>query len=188
MEKSRQKHRKVTSHDSLGLTNLWVLLIIVIRILSAGAILIHPFWGIILYWICDSRDWYILHRFAGYTNQNYHYVDKPLDFVGLLCMYIVAYQKGLGVILGILLLYRLIGYVIFLIFHKRWMFVLFPNFFEMAFVWFVVLPSVGVPISWIAAHTTIGLIGLFILKIGIEIHLHVYQPIYFHHLLKLQKK
>lgn len=184
MEKSRQKHKKVKHRHplhhvpvgALQLSNPWVLCVIIIRILSACAILIHPLWGIIIYWICDSKDNYVLTKFVGYTNGMYHQLDKPLDWVGLMCMYVVGYRQGLGMMLGILLFYRLLGYILYVITQKRWMFVLFPNFFEMVFVWFIVLPSAGISSLWLSAHMITGLSILFFVKMGIELFLHVYQP------------
>lgn len=196
MEASRRNHRPVKLRHplhpvavrALKLNNPWVLFVIIVRIFSAFTILVHPWWGMLIYWICDSKDNYILRRFASYTNGMYHQLDKPLDWVGLVCMYIVGYRQGLGMILGILLLYRLIGYVLYLITQKRWTFVIFPNIFEMVFVWFIVLPSAGIPVSWIYTHTRIGLFFLCIMRIAIELHLHVYQPSRYLRIYERQKK
>ncbi len=184
MERSRQNHSKVRRQhplhhvraSKLQLGNPWVIFVIIFRILSACAILIHPWWGTLFYWICDSRDNYILTKFVGYTNGMYHQLDKQLDLVGLFCMYVVGYSRGFGVVLGWLLIYRLFGYFLYLKTCNRLIFVLFPNMFEMVFVWYVVLPSAGVSPYWLTTHTVLGLSILFIIKIGIELFLHVYQP------------
>ncbi len=184
MERSRQNHSKVKHQhplhhvkaSKLQLGNPWVVCVIIVRMLSAFAIIIHPWWGTLVYWFCDSKDNYILTKFVGYTNGMYHQLDKQLDLVGFFCMYVVGYSRGFGVVLGWLLVYRLLGYLLYLKIHKRWMFVLFPNMFEMVFVWYIVFPSAGVSFFWLTTHTLLGLSVLFVIKIGIELFIHVYQP------------
>jgi|SRR3989339_679294 len=187
MERPRQSYKKVkrlhplhhVAVDKLQLGNPWVVFVIIVRILSSFAIIISPWWGILIFWFCDSKDNYILTKFVRYTNGMYHQLDKQLDLVGFFCMYVVGYFRGFGVVLGWILIYRFIGYFLYLKTHKRWIFVLFPNMFEMVFFWYVVLPYAGMSSFWLTTHTLLGLSVLFVIKIGIELFIHVYQPYHF---------
>ncbi|MFZ5844920.1 MAG: hypothetical protein ACOY0S_00435, partial [Patescibacteria group bacterium] len=74
------------------MTNSWrrslVLVVILARILAAAYILVNPFWGTVLTLAFDWLDAYLLIHHAGFSRREYHWLDKNLDWIGYLAMFI----------------------------------------------------------------------------------------------------
>jgi hypothetical protein len=183
MEKSRQNHRKINHHTYfhgvplrvLHLEHPWVLLVIVFRAAAAIYIFINPVWGFI--WTClfDFLDWQILKRGMHYTAGMYQQLDKPLDWIGYAVEYVVGFSLGFGVLLTMLLIHRFIGQVLYAKTNRRIWFIVFPNLFEIAFLWYIVLPYAGVVID---AHKE-WLWYLIGIKIIQEMIVHIITPKYY---------
>lgn len=124
---------------SLRLTHPLVLTVIVVRTLAALYILVDPFWGLIATLAFDYFDSYILLHKMNYTRVMYHMVDKPLDMVTYMVELFVAWQYGLFFPMALLFAYRSIGQIIFSYRHDTRIFIPFPNFFEVAFFWFIAM-------------------------------------------------
>lgn len=171
--------------DSMGMQifhkshfRLWyVWVVIFVRFLTGVYILINPLAGLVSMFIADYFDAYFLKHLAKMSWVEYHRLDKYLDWTNYIFMIIVAFQYGYGSTLIGWLLFRLIGQLIFLKTRKAYIFLVFPNFFEFAFLWYVVVVGIlkfdgaGIP-------TWIWLTSLFILKELQEIWLHFIWPRY----------
>lgn len=160
METSRQNHRSLKNYPylravswrSLHLTNPWVLGVIAIRVAAALYMLKDPLWGFIWTGVFDLLDWQILKRNTPYTAGMYQELDKPLDWVGYIVEYYIAWSLGFGAVSTILFAHRFIGQLLYNKTNNRIWFILFPSLFEVAFFWYVVLPYAGISPAVLAEH------------------------------------
>jgi hypothetical protein len=154
-----------------------VWLVIFTRILFALYILINPLWGFIWTTVFDHFDSYILKHKEGMSWWEYHMLDKYLDWVSYITMLIAGFQYGVIYILVALLAFRLVGQLMFMRTRKTIYFLLFPNLYEMAFLWFVLVQKVlfydGGGLS-----QSVWLFILFIVKETQEAWLHFIWPNY----------
>lgn len=137
------------------------------RLLIALYIFVNPLWGVILSMIADWVDSQILIHGIGITRAQYQLWDKNVDWFAYVVELTVAASYGVYLPFFLLLFWRFIGQFMFLRTHKRWMFVLFPNFFEVIFLWFILFYP-DRPLGW--------LIAIVIGKQLHEIGLHVLLP------------
>lgn len=98
--------------------------------------LFNPFWGIVVSMILDMLDWYIL-SFAGLKVQQYHDIDKPLDYLQYIFLIPSVFNTSIFEAYIILLAWRTIGQIIFSKSNSHKIFILFPNIAEyLAFLYF----------------------------------------------------
>jgi len=152
----------------------YVWIVIVLRLLAAFYIYFNPLRGFIWTMLIDWWDCYFFKHRARMSWQEYHELDKYLDWVSYLVMLVTSVRYGSFVILFALLLFRLIGQALFLKKKKTIYFLLFPNMFEMAFLWFVILKG----LFNVSGSDWIWLIILFVVKELQEIYLHYLWPRY----------
>lgn len=136
----------------------------VARLLIALSIFINPLWGVILSMIADWVDSQILLHGVGITREQYQLWDKNVDWFAYAVELSVAASWGLYLPFFLLLFWRFVGQFMFLKTRKRWMFILFPNYFEVAFFWLVLFYPER-PMGW--------LIAILLLKQIHEIALHL---------------
>lgn len=154
-----------------------------LRILSALSILIFPLGGFVAYAFLDIIDWRWFVEKGGMTYKEYHFIDKCLDWVGYLGMIAVAPRFGMYYfeILLALLLYRLIGQIIFFRTNGHYLFVLFPNFFESTYVWVLILSVTGGLITPPSSASWNLLLILSFIQMIRELYLHIFCPWYLRH-------
>jgi hypothetical protein len=130
-------------HD-FRMQNPFVLLVIFIRLAAAMSIIWYPFWGVLVSMLLDSFDWYVLRNFAKYSVTMYHILDKNLDWIAYCIEILYAFGSPWMPLLTVLLLYRLIGHILFLRTEKQRVLFVFGNYFDLAFLWLVGAPREGI--------------------------------------------
>lgn len=155
--------------------NTTVKIVFWIRIFIPLYILINPFVGFVLTCLADYFDAYFIKHREGYTWHEYHTIDKALDWVSYIFMFISGVISGVAGQLFFWMLFRFVGQIVVSKSKKTWYFILFPNIFEFVFVWYVVIGSYfhfeisSVPF-WLWMSTVITL------KEIQEIWIHYYWP------------
>lgn len=153
---------------------VWI--VTIARLLIALYIFINPLWGVIWSMIADWVDNLILVYFRGITRPQYQLWDKNVDWFAYVVELSVAASYGLYLPFFLLLFWRFLGQFMFMRTHKRWMFVFFPNYFEIAFLWLVIFyPQQTMHIS-ITGNAGIWLLILIVAKEINEIGLHFILP------------
>lgn len=142
---------------------VWI--VTIARLLIALYIFINPLWGVVWSMVADWVDFQILIHGVGITRSQYQLWDKNVDWFAYVVEFSVATSYGLYLPFFFLLFWRFLGQFMFMRTHKRWMFVFFPNYFEVAFFWLVTLYP-----QWI------WLVVLILAKQIHEIGLHVLLP------------
>lgn len=137
------------------------------RLLIALYIFVNPLWGVIASMVADWVDSQILLHGIRMTRPQYQLWDKNVDWAAYVVELSVAASYGLYLPFFLLLFWRFVGQFMFLSTHKRWVFVFFPNYFEIAFLW-LVLFFPDRPVGW--------LIVFLVLKQVHEVWLHVFLP------------
>ncbi len=120
------------------------------RLLIALYIFIDPLWGLIVSMIADWVDSQILLHGIGITRPQYQLWDKNVDWFAYVVELNVATSYGLYLPFFLLLFWRFVGQFMFLTTRKRWVFVVFPNYFEIAFLWLVLFFPAR-PMGWLIA-------------------------------------
>ena len=142
---------------------VWV--VTLVRLLIALSIFIYPLWGLLASMIADWVDSQVLLHGVGISRRQYHLWDKNVDWFAYVVEFSVAASYGLYFPFFLLLFWRFLGQFMFMKTHKRWMFVIFANYFEVAFLWLVAFYP-----QWI------WFIVLIILKEVNELVLHFFLP------------
>jgi hypothetical protein len=123
-------------------------LVTLARLLAAFYIFIAPLPGMILTIVFDFFDGRIFAFTGAMDREQYHRWDKVLDMAGYVVELIVVLRYGVWWPFTILFLWRLVGYIAFVIVGKSWVFLLAPNIFEAAVLWvFLFYPSQ--PWNWL---------------------------------------
>ncbi|MBI3342903.1 hypothetical protein HY032_01990 [Candidatus Gottesmanbacteria bacterium] len=148
------------------------------RLLIALFIFANPLWGLILSVIADWIDKHILMFTTGITLSQYQLWDKNVDWFAYVVELSVATTYGLYLPFFLLLFWRFIGQFMFLRTHKRWIFILFPNYFEVAFLWLVVFHQRKFTIDISTDPASFWLVVLLVAKQIHEIYLHYILPTY----------
>lgn len=145
---------------------------VALRFAAALGIFIHPLAGMLASFFMDWFDSYLLIQWAGFSREEYHALDKNLDQVWSIVMLVAGFATPYWLLLSILYLYRLLGHVVYLKTCDTRIFLLFPNVFEFAFLWFVAFAP------WSTAHFDMwhSLIVLTALKLIQEVILHWIWP------------
>lgn len=131
------KRDEIISLQFLKHPVVWV--VTIARLLIALYIFINPLWGVIWSMVADWVDSQILIHGIGIRRAEYQLWDKNVDWFAYVVELSVATTYGLYLPFFLLLFWRFLGQFMFLKTHKRWTFILFPNYFEAAFVWLVTL-------------------------------------------------
>lgn len=153
---------------------VWI--VTIARLLIALYIFVNPLWGVIWSMVADWVDSQILLHGVGITRPQYHLWDKNVDWFAYVVELSVAASYGLYLPFFLLLFWRFIGQFMFMRTQKRWMFVFFPNYFEVAFLWLVIFyPQQTMHIS-ITGNAGMWLLLLIVAKEINEIGLHFLLP------------
>lgn len=115
--------------------------VVLLRILAALFILLNPLWGLIISWILDYFDSYVWVQYAKMSWDEYRVFDKRIDLFGYLMMLFVSFAHPAFFMLYMLLIYRFVGYLLFLYTRNKSIFLVFPNLFEVFFIWQIILPA-----------------------------------------------
>lgn len=148
------------------------------RILSALAIFVNPFWGLVATFIFDILDGQILLYHVRVSMEEYEAYDKPLDWVTYLCELWVGAQYGMFLPLFLLLFYRFMGQFMYMRTRKRFFFALFPNFFEFSFLWLIIVTPFGSVFDWSSPQPWGYLAVLLIVKQGQDFIMHYFWDIH----------
>lgn len=149
-----------------------------IRFLAALYILVNPLWGFIWSAIFDILDAQVLIHFLGIKRSEYHLWDKNVDWLAYITEFLVAIQYGLYLPFFLLLFWRFAGQFMYMRTEKTVYFALFPNFFEVAFLWLVVFhPTINL-FDFTTPHPWEWLIVFCGIKILQELSLHYIWPKY----------
>lgn len=116
---------------------VWI--VTLLRLLIALSIFIYPLWGLLASMIADWVDSQILIHGVGVTRSQYQLWDKNVDWFAYVVEFSVATSYGLYLPFFLLLFWRFVGQFMYMKTHKRFMFVIFANYFEVAFLWLVAL-------------------------------------------------
>lgn len=152
------------------------IIMLVIRLLMPLIILRFPLIGILL---CAGSD-VVDYPYLG-TIENYQLLDKLLDTYYLSFAAIAALRwKDIWVrriALGAYV-WRVIGVALLFATDQRWLLMVFPNFFEMFFIFYLLYIHLSKRTQLISSNAIAGIIIFILLipKMVQEYILHVYQP------------
>lgn len=153
-----------------------VWMVTIARLLIALYIFINPLWGVIWSMVADWVDSQVLIHGIGVTRPQYQLWDKNVDWFAYVVELSVAASYGLYLPFFLLLFWRFLGQFMFLKTHKRWMFVFFPNFFEIAFLWLILFYPQQTMQVRITGNAGMWLFLLIVAKEINEIGLHFLLP------------
>ncbi len=146
-----------------------------VRIFVPMYIIIDPLTGFVLTCLADYFDAFFIKHQQGYTWHEYHTIDKALDWVSYIIMFVSGAIYGVAEKLLFWMVFRLIGQIIVSSSKKTWFFILFPNVYEFIFFWYVIVGGqLGFEIS--AVPTWIWMSVIILLKEIQEIWIHYYWP------------
>lgn len=156
-----------------------VLFIFFSRILAAVYIFFNPLWGFILSSFFDWFDWYVLeNKTRIFTVSEYQRWDKNMDWFMYTFMLLVGFKYGAFNILLIFFLFKFIGHLIYLKSRDRRVFVLFPNFLEGAFLWYIIFKLPNIQNIFNFSPYLSGLTILLTLEFIKELWMHIALPWY----------
>lgn len=140
-------------------------LAILLRIAFAPLILIWPLQAIIVSFLLDLFDADFAHYIV--SKKQYQLIDKVLDTWVYIFELILAWRlfPDFKLLLLLLFIWRLIGVILFFFNSYRWLFVIFGNYFEIAF--FVLYFKI------VFININITLINAFLIKLFNEWFIHV---------------
>lgn len=151
------------------LANPWVNSIVILRVLAALLLFFTPLWGTVLVLGLDWLDAYFIIQKGGFTRVEYHALDKRVDWVSQIVMFIIGSYSGYGLLMFLCVFYRFIGFLLHVNSKSTKAYVFFPNLIEPAFLAFIALPILPI------GQTTTFFV-LATLKELQEIMLHMYTP------------
>ena len=146
------------------------------RCSGAFIIFINPFWGYFIYVILDIADGQILPNFAGMNPLAYHLWDKYVDTFVFFVMLIVTIPYGIFTPLLFLLLYRLVGQLIFWETKNDRYLLVFPNIFEIVWLWMIVGKQINLIQQLNHSQSISFLILLSVFKEFQELLVHLWGP------------
>lgn len=150
-------------------------LVVLARLIVLPLFFVYPFLTMLVCMLLDFGDSWV-HK-LGMNKSQYYKVDKIIDFT----MYFVAlissvYEDFFYFLLLVLFIYRQLGYLIQLLSKKNFIYLLFPNFFEFAFLWCFIAKFAN--ISFMGTQFIAILIFIFLLKIIQEFWIYILWPTY----------
>lgn len=105
------------------------IILVGLRFVVPPLMLWFPIPGVLATLFLDVVDGDLL-GWLGMSEESYQFIDKIADFYGYIFMMILGLNWPIRNILAILLTYRTVGQLLFLITNERLVLLLFPNFFE----------------------------------------------------------
>lgn len=150
------------------LKNPLVIFISLLRLLAAFYILANPIWGLIWSWIFDIFDAPVFLHIVKMSVSIYESIDKNMDWVVYISMFLLGVMNGDFIIFFIFLLVKLVGHILFLKTRNVKYFVLFPNFLEAVFIWKIIFPLLNIQTS------TYSVVFVFVLCLLREVYLHIF--------------
>lgn len=155
------------------LRNPVVWAVTIARLLIALYIFINPLWGVLISMVADWVDHLILvYMYRIVRRPEYQLWDKNVDWFTYVVELIVATSFGLYLPFFLLLFWRFLGQFMFMRIHNRRVFVFFPNFFEMAFLWLVIFYPHGGLTTWPTGQALLWLIVILAFKQLHELYVH----------------
>ncbi|OGG01520.1 hypothetical protein A2Z33_00595 [Candidatus Gottesmanbacteria bacterium RBG_16_52_11] len=149
-----------------------ILAVTAVKFAAAATILVNPFWGLFLSSAIDIADAQIVIRLLGFDRRQYQQWDKSTDWFAYVAELWVGVTYGVFLPLFLLLFFRFFGQFMFSRFRSTLVFILFPNFFEAAFMWLVIFHPDRRSISLGAGEPWNWLYIFFAAKLIQEIMLH----------------
>jgi hypothetical protein len=142
--KPASAHSGKSEEDLSFLKQPVVIIVTVVRFLSAVYILYAPYPGLLLSILLDILDAQVLIHIARIKRSQYHVWDKNVDWLCYITELWVASMYGLFLPFFLLLFYRFVGQYMYMKFKNTLFFVLYPNLYEIAFLWLVMThPDIG---------------------------------------------
>ena len=163
-------------YKKLGCPFVWIT--ILVRLVAGLVIFVNPWIGWLLYLFFDLFDFVPWCRIAGLTQEEYEFLDKRIDSVNYFTMLLASFTYGFFPILIVFYLYRVIGENIFYKKGKRKYLILFPNLFEVFWVWYIVLPNINILPALAILSGIWGLYLLILVKVLQEFFCHLIGPKY----------
>ncbi len=158
------------------------------RILVPFFIFVNPFWIGILLMALDGFDYVCIMNSKLFNKKEYQLIDKILDMYYLAFLWFVSLNWGVTILIW-LFLFRLVGFLGYLISGKRVIFAAFPNLFEPMFnlyAWgFVYSASF---LSFLTGNEILVLGVVFLVKMAQELYLHCFAGDSLFYQLNLVKK
>ncbi len=149
-----------------------IALIIILRVFAALSMFFWPVLGFVFVLTMDFVDGYILKHRCGFSPEPYHRIDKPLDWFDYVVMLIVGLRIEFSILLIIFFIFRLVGQFFYMKTKNPRYFIVFPNLFEIVYLWIVVLKF----------HSIALTVFIVIFRLLEELYIHDVLPNY------LQKK
>jgi len=153
-----------------------VLIMLALRLLAPLLILRFPLIGILLCAGIDVVDYSFMGSMA-----DYQLLDKLLDtyYLGFAAITVFRWKDvwARRIVLGAYI-WRLIGVILVFATDQRWLLMVFPNFFEMFFIFYLLFIHISKHTKLVTsgAITSLIIAVLLIPKLVQEYVLHIYQP------------
>jgi hypothetical protein len=146
--------------------------IIFLRISAALSMFFWPVLGFVFVLTMDFIDGYILKHRYGFSPEQYHRIDKPLDWFDYVVMLIIGLRIEFSLLLVTFFIFRLVGQFFYMKTKNPRYFIVFPNLFEIVYLWIVILKY----------HSIALTVFVVIFRLLEELYIHEVLPNY------LQKK
>lgn len=147
-------------------------LVNIIRIVAGFLFFWDPLVGWLVMVILDILDGQIFMHGLGMSQAVYHYTDKIFDMIVFGFMLVVAIGAPYFWLVAVLFGYRLVGQIIYFINKNENWLLFFVNFFEVAWLWAIIIPSLVLPLNWGFMYGFGGLVLMFTVKVFQELLLH----------------
>ncbi|HRN70964.1 MAG TPA: hypothetical protein PLS49_07335 [Candidatus Woesebacteria bacterium] len=145
-----------------------IALIIILRVFAALSMFFWPVLGFVFVLTIDFLDGYILKHRCGFSPEQYHRIDKPLDWFDYVVMLIIGLRIEFSSMLIIFFIFRLVGQLFYMRSKNPRYFILFPNLFEVVYLWIVVLKNYSITLT----------ISIVIFRLLEELYIHEVLPNY----------
>jgi hypothetical protein len=152
--------------------NIIIAIIVLLRVSAALSMFFWPLLGFVLVLSMDFIDGYILKHRVGFSPEQYHRIDKPLDWFDYTVMLIIGLRIEFSLLLIMFFIFRLVGQVFYMRSKNPRYFILFPNLFEIVYLWIIALKNYSVALT----------VFIVIFRLLEELYIHEVLPRY------LQKK
>jgi hypothetical protein len=154
----------------------WLMLLI--RIIGAFLFFINPWLGWLTFIFLDLIDSIPWRDVAKLGSFEYEMIDKDVDtFIFVVMLMSSFYSDAFLALLG-LLLFRLIGQMLFIRTKNESFLIIFPNLFEAYWLWAIAIPLLDLPPNLFFLKTNAGLDLVLLLKMGQELIKHKLGPRY----------
>ncbi len=155
-------------------TAFW--LVVLARLVFLPVMFFKPVLAMILCMFFDCIDCNVWVHKLGMTKSQYYKVDKIIDFTTYFVALLATVYEEFFFFLLILFVYRQFGYLIQLLSKKNIVYLMFPNFFEFAFLW--CFAAKYLLIEFLGTQFIAILVFVFLIKILQEFWIYVFWPAY----------